>query len=386
MNPVGSYYIFIKRNRWYVYHQRYVDGKRKQESVDEKASRDLGFKKEWSVDEAKAHCKQLNKERSLIKEKIRVAAKRVTSLVSLDETLFPQDRVLQFQNLLQLENFGSDEHLKKINSHFNFIQKMCNEIRIQPIEYKENTKRIYKYFIQKKISPNYANRLITLLNRWGKFVSKINGSFFEDVSVPKGRELSAIADAQQTKRGKDTELGVRTESLPLDPDTLKNAKDNLPENQYNWLMLSVWFGLRPEEVDSLKISNQVRIEFNIKTKLTVLHVYQSKLQSIAREKRWKQIPVIFEEQEQCIKIIQSENFKRPLNKIVRKYVGRGITLYGGRKGFVDLMLSKGQQLIDISLWLGHKDISTTWQKYKDKNEIHFVETSETKVKLRKVKK
>lgn len=374
----GNYYIRVRPTGWFVWYQHYVEGKRTQERVDDKAVRDIGFKKEWSVDQAKTHCHQLNNERSLLKEKMRVSAKRVTSLKSINETLFPQTKVEAFQELLEEENFGSKTHLEKLNSHFNFVQKMINELKILPVEYKESSKKIYKYFIKEKISPSYAARLISLLNRWGKFVSKTNGSYFDNVVVPRGRELSAIAEAQQTKTGKDTDLGVRTESLPLDPETLKEAKDKFKIEQYNWLLISVWFGLRPEEVECLHIEKRYRIEYNLKKKIKVLHVYQSKLQSIAEDRRWKAIPVIFPEQEECLDIISEDNFQKPIYKIMRKHIGNGITLYGGRKGFVDLMLSHGQKLENISIWLGHKDISTTWKHYKDKNEINFDDVKSVK--------
>ena len=377
----GSYYIRARKTGWFVYHQKcFAGGIRHRAPVPALALRELGFRAEWTVAEAKRHCSQLNKERSLLREKIRLSAKRVTGLKTVDETLFPQDRIDEFQALLEEENFGSEKHLEKLKSHFQFIQAMCNKLRIQPVEYKESAKKIYKYFVGMKISPSYCTRILSLLNRWGRFVSRKSGLYFEDVPAPRGRELSAIADAQQTKRGTETDLGVRAPSLPLSPETLQKAALKLIEAQHNWLLLSVWFGLRPGEVDLLADGRRYRVEFNLKKQVKVLHIYQSKLQSISEDKRWKAIPIIFPEQEACLKIIEDGNFKKPLHKTMRKHVGRGITLYGGRKGFVDLMLSRGQKIEDISMWLGHKDISTTWMGYKDRQEITFTRTGETQIK------
>ena len=373
----GSYYIRVRKTGWYVWFQSYADGVRKQEPVDKMATRELGFKPEMSVDDAKAHCAQLNRERSFLKEKVRLAAKRVTELRSVDETLFPQDLVKEFQEVLRAENFGSDEHLQKLYSHFNFVQAMVQHLRILPLEYKDSAKRIYRYFIEKKISANYATRILNVLNRWGKFSSKISRSFYEDVPNPRGRELSAIADAQRTKTGTNTELGVRTESSPLTLEELAKAKIKMTEEHYNWLKLSVWFGLRPEEVDSLKDKNAFRVEYNLRKKITILHVYQPKLMSIAEEKRWKKIPVISAEQAECIDLINGSNFERPLDKTVHKYLSEGITCYGGRKNFVDMMMDRGQKLEDVSNWMGHKDISTTWKHYKNKDDVRFVSTEET---------
>ncbi|MFV8258272.1 hypothetical protein ACNQKP_10710 [Bdellovibrio bacteriovorus] len=328
----------------------------------------------------KAHeiVRALNKDNFKEAEKIRVAAKRTEELVSLHAGLFPDEYIQAFKEKLKEENFGSNRHLLKLYSHFNFIQQMCIQLKIEPKDYKEASKKIYKYFVERKISVNYSARIISLLNRWGLFVSRKQRSFYDEVPVPRGREQSAIADAQKTKRGTETDLGVRQESLPLTPAKLEKAKKFLIPEQYNWLKLSVWFGLRPEEVDMLVDEKKFRLEFNLKNKIHVLHVYQSKLQSVAEDKRWKKIPIVFKEQQECLDVISAGSFKRPLHKTVRKYVGKGVTLYGGRKNFVDMMMEKGQKLEDISLWLGHASIETTWSHYKDKDQVNFVETSETK--------
>lgn len=378
---MGSYYLKkLKNQKWSLYHQSYSGGNRVQERVSDIALLDLGLHPEDGYIKAYEKVKLLNQSNSREKDKIRKSAKRVEELSSLNEELFPQAHLVEFQSILEQENFGSEKHLKKLHSHFNFIQKMCVSLNLDASEFKSNSKKIYKYFIEQKISPSYASRLITILNRWGVFVSKSRNKFYEEVQIPKGNQLSAIADAQQTKSGINTELGVRTESLPLSPEKLNTAKGRLSGEHYNWLFLSIWLGLRPEEVDLLKNLKRFKVEADLKRKLTILHVYQSKLRSVAENKRWKYIPIIFPEQFRCLEIIKDGRFERPLNKTVRKHVGSGITLYGGRKGFVDLMLSKGQKLEDISMWLGHKDISTTWLHYKDKVSVGFTLTSETKLR------
>jgi integrase len=40
-----------------------------------------------------------------------------------------------------------------------------------------------------------------------------------------------------------------------------------------------------------------------------------------------------------------------------------ITLYGGRKGFIELMKRYGQTFEHISAWLGHASVTTTYQAY-----------------------
>lgn len=77
------------------------------------------------------------------------------------------------------------------------------------------------------------------------------------------------------------------------------------------------------------------------------------------------------EQELSLNIIESREFKRPLVKTMREYFGKGISLYGGRKGFTDLMLSKGNSLESISIWMGHSTIGHTWKSYKDRRKYHI---------------
>ena len=95
-------------------------------------------------------------------------------------------------------------------------------------------------------------------------------------------------------------------------------------------------------------------------------VYQTKLSSLSKDKRWKPIPLYFTEQKEAFKIIKSGQFKRPLNKTIQRLMDGQIETYSPRKGFVDLMLERGFALEDISTFLGHADINMTWRHYKDK--------------------
>ena len=69
--------------------------------------------------------------------------------------------------------------------------------------------------------------------------------------------------------------------------------------------------------------------------------------------------------------VQAGDFSRPLNKTVQKCISEAVTLYGGRKGFTDLMLERRQSLEDVSTWLGHATIERTWRSYKGKQVVRF---------------
>jgi hypothetical protein len=69
--------------------------------------------------------------------------------------------------------------------------------------------------------------------------------------------------------------------------------------------------------------------------------FQTKVIALPPEERWKPIAILFEEQQFGLRIIETGNFRRPIRMTMKKHFGSGVTLYAGRKGFPDLMLSKG---------------------------------------------
>ena len=58
--------------------------------------------------------------------------------------------------------------------------------------------------------------------------------------------------------------------------------------------MSVWLGLRPKEVDQILDQKMYRIAKVGDT--SVIWVFQTKLTSVPPDKRWKPIPLIYDEQ------------------------------------------------------------------------------------------
>lgn len=124
-------------------------------------------------------------------------------------------------------------------------------------------------------------------------------------------------DIRDTYMDSDSYQG---ESDPLTPDMLKKIKkDLIVEGNCEWLFISIWFGLRPSEIDSLVNAKNFEVKYGHENKVDVLWVYQSKLGYIDREKRGKLIPILFTEQEKALQYIQSKSFKRPLLKTLQKH-------------------------------------------------------------------
>ncbi len=84
-------------------------------------------------------------------------------------------------------------------------------------------------------------------------------------------------------------------------------KSKVSEETFNWLYMSVWLGLRPEEVDSITNKKAVKVTYDDVNKFNVVSIYQSKLMSISEEMRWKHIPLIFKEQnKKALKLFSQE--------------------------------------------------------------------------------
>ncbi len=276
----GSFYIKQSNNKkkWFLYFQEYINGEKVQQPVPTLTYSEFGFKDSFTHSEAKARAKQLNGINKIEKIKIKNAANNLVRLQSLDLILFPENEVDEFQQKLEDENVGSKEHLSKLYSHFKFIQRMLKDTKLlEPQNYKSEQKKLYLYLAKKKVSLNYSKRLISLLNRWGRFQARLKGHFFEDVQPPRSQYAANISDSQKTKTGTNSEYGVRTESSPLTPQILKKIKKDISTEQYNWLYLSLWLGLRPSEVDSLHNKKNYKLEYNRLSKIDVIQIYQSKL-------------------------------------------------------------------------------------------------------------
>lgn len=353
----GGYYVRKLVNGFKVYHQETINGKKIDSPVNPLAYPELGFVATWTYEQAKERVKALNKEKTLTQKKARLAADRLSELQSIDEILFPSELVKLFSKKLEDENQGTEKHLKKLGSHFLKVQTLCKDLQILPKDYKDEEKRIYKWFSKNLVSLDYTQKLIALLNRWGRFQSKQNGQFFEPISPVRGIARSSIKSAH-----KDA-TGVRSESKPLTPDLLLNNRSKLSDENYLFLKLTLWFGLRPEEAkrfeDFETRKNKQGTDF--------LVVNQTKLTMLAEEERLKYIPVLFTEQEEVLKELAKIQPKAPIYKTMRNVFGEQYGLYAGRKGFTDLMLSHDYKIEDISLWLGHSSIETTWAHYKNKN-------------------
>lgn len=340
------------------------------ESADQKSAKsrhvpksewlNLGLSESMSIEEAKERIRQLNAQnwirhqetrRNNIQARLQTEAKQETAWL-------PPLLVKEFEEK-KLENLSS----KKTRSHWHGARRVLLAIDLDPSEWCDNPEAIYTYFRNKRYSPDYVQKILRIMNMWGYFYCRKVGTPFYPVKAPVGFHRERIADAYYDKN----QDGMTSD--PLTPEMLEDAKKNLLPQNYNWLWLSVWLGLRPQEIDALRDRKNWKVEPGVE--FAVLWIYQSKLKSVPRDKRWKLIPLLLEQQKQSIALITNGSFKRPLAKSLHKHFGPRIHLYGGRKNFLPMMLDKGYRLEDIAAWMGHTHIETSWKHYRDRLRVSY---------------
>jgi hypothetical protein len=364
---MASYFLRKKGKSLTIYRQEFTAGKKAQKYIPKHLWPSLGVSPTADEGQIRDAIKRLNQDGKLKRE----AQARESSLRRLNESkivesvFLPKELVLEFEEEFKLKSFGSDAHVAKLLSHWVTIQELISELRIEPAEYSVKRHLIYRAMAKRKYSPSYVQRLVRILNEWGRFVSRNRGTFFESVPSPRGQALTLVNDRYQ-----ESELNRSGGSTPLTAATIEKLKGKIAPDQLNWLELSFYFGLRPIEVEGLRSKKTRRIETDTH-EIPILHVFQSKLRHHSNQ-AWKAIPCILPKQRELLILIEEGNFRRPLAKTIQSYAkDERLTLYGGRKGFTDLMLENGQLLEDVSQWLGHSEIDRTWSNYKNKNRISW---------------
>lgn len=323
-----------------------------------------GFLQDMTFEEAKAHGQQINAQDKLNQE-IEARAKitkRLRREGTVKSAFLPEILVGEFENKLKEDFYGTDDKFlrSKQMSFWRTAQKIISSTKVNVSDYEDRKRVYYKAFIVEEFALSTVEKLINMINKWGKFSAKKQGKFFEVLPMPTGYERSQVDDAYQ-ESGK-----VSKESSPLYPIDLQTQESKFKPEQYRWLYVSLWFGLRPSEVDILTEENQGSYWELVKQgEYQVLRVYQSKLTRVQKEKRWKQIPLIFEEQITAMDFILNEPLVRPLVKTIKRYLGEKYTTYAGRKGFEALLNRKGIPLEYSSRYLGHTSIERTYKNYQD---------------------
>lgn len=256
----------------------------------------------------------------------------------------------------------------KTQSHLRALRRMVREIDADPSQWPKRAAAIYRWFLTNKLSLSYVEKLIPLLNFYGYLYCEALKKPFIQVPAPRGKIASEIDKVNRAARG-----GKQDAAEPLTRSGLESLDLKDPQNR--WMRVTFWFGLRPEEADTLqKPQGKETWKTSADEDGTpVLHVYQSKLVGVEPDRRWKRIPAIAPEQRALlIEVVNRRPLRRPLCKTLQKQLGEGYGLYSGRKGFEQMMRADyGQDPINISRWLGHQNINMTRAHYEAKDAVYY---------------
>jgi hypothetical protein len=285
------------------------------------------------------------------------AQRRATDFKEIEAVCLPADDVDQFQKWLIENRLRANS---KTISHWNKAKHLLKECALLPPDFHHNRLKILAYFTRKSLSLSYAKKVLSLVDAWGRFYCRRRELFYEPIS-----RLNTLDgnDIEETYMDSERFIGA---SEPLTPVMLTKLREKLKLEQWKWLFVTVYFGLRPSEVNG-----KFRIEYNDDLSMDVLYVYQSKLRRLKRDERWKAIPAFMPEQREALTYLQAGGLKPPLVKTLKRYTGKHVTLYGGRKGFEALMLAAGRSFEELSNWLGHQSFDRTWRSYRQRKNVRF---------------
>ncbi len=233
-----------------------------------------------TLEEAKARAKQLNALGHLKRqeEKIKKIADEQYKAQKRYDAVLPTEFVEEFELRFvkrrdaQTEN-GSRKRSRAYTS-WRSAQAMIAAIGVEPSDWFDHTSDIYDYFCNRKTSLKYLNSICRMANLWGYFICKKLGRPFIPIPQPRGYERSRLLDANYEKKA-----GVHRASKALTPAQLQTVYSKLNVRNFNWLLLTVWFGLRPKEVDNIQDRRYWRVEL-LPNGRKILWFFQTKLVSL----------------------------------------------------------------------------------------------------------
>ena len=227
--------------------------------------------------EAKTRAKQLNAQRYLKRQEEKIRKIRVEKLEARKryDAFLPSEFVTEFENrFIRKRDSQTEQGLRSTTRAFvtwNAAQRMIIAISVDPSEWFYFTYQIYDYFFEQKMSLRYLSSVIKIANLWGFYFSRKLARPFLPIPQPQGYERQRLADANLEKTH-----GVSRASKPIAPSELEQVRGTLNERNFNWIFLSVWFGLRPKEVDSLHQQEFWRIETTTNGS-KILWIFQTKI-------------------------------------------------------------------------------------------------------------
>lgn len=345
------YHAYKEGKGFRIVHESWKDGERQRRTVPQAEWPGLGLEADKGLDAAREALKHINSLEQEERGRQRIL-RQVEQSAEADYRYLPKALVTEFEaNVLK----NSDRPIKQ--AHWQAAKKLIRAVGLAPKDWKFNRRVFYQWMRDKsrRYSPDYSTDILRVVNMWGEYLCYRTNSFWAPIPPPKGPELVAIRRAyfDKTKGGRD--------SARLSLVQLEAKGREIPEAAHNWLYVSVAFGLRPEEIDRALSDEQYhRIEGE------TLKVFQFKLERLGYpwKQCWKAITVELPHQLAALELLKrGAPLKRPGRKMLKKWFGKKVGYYAGRKEFAPYMRKQGFSAYQVMRWLGHQDLQTLRKNY-----------------------
>ncbi len=278
----------------------------------------LGFHPSMSVLEVRARAKQLNSQLRLKRqeEQLQEIKEKRLGFLTRHEAMLPDTFVAEFEErFVRARGNLTEEQRRRRNKQryttWRAAQKVIVTVGLEPSQWFFHNEHFYDVMFQSQFSIGYAQAILNIVNLWGQFISRKLSQPFSPIRRPQGYERQRILEGFYQKQSLCPQ---RRPSNPIAPEQLEKVRGIMNPKNFNWLFISVWFGLRPLEIDQLNDDSMWTLEV-LPTGRKLLWVYQTKIIALPREDRWKPIPILYDEQHFALKIIKDKNFRRPLTRV-----------------------------------------------------------------------
>ena len=311
---MGVFVSKAKRSKFRVFIEEWKP-KRKIVTVKSENYPTYNINHNMTYEQADSAAKEYNLKSKSQKNKDARAIAQIQQNSLLNSFSLPQYLVDDFITELRAEYKNNTDRLETLEQHWKASQQMIAKLQIDYTIFFNSRFQIFEYYEKKCWSADYIKRITKISNRWGSFCARKKGTFFEP--IPKiGIKIHDIVKKRELKKN------IRRAAEPMKWSELRNLRTKFMNEeltlQWNWLYIGLFFGLRPSEIDSLKDKSKFRLDFNKDNNVDVIFVYQNKLKNLAEARRWKVIPIVETEQLEAIQLIKSGEFKRPLNKTLKR--------------------------------------------------------------------
>lgn len=235
---------------------------KKEWEVDRDRWRSLGFHNLMNLEEARVRVRQLNAQRHLKEQEKRIQLRKLEEeqYAKRIDSVLPIEFVAEFeQRFLRTRDSETARGLRKKSRAYilwKAAQKLIYEMQIDPSDWLYSAHEIYDYFYRRKLSLRYSLAILKFVNLWGFFISKKLARPFHPIPIPRGYERQMLLDSFYEKDRRK----VAVASKEIEPERLDEIREKINQPNFNWIYLSVWFGLRPQEVDNLHNASLWRLE------------------------------------------------------------------------------------------------------------------------------